>query len=178
MAPSKSSSNGGGSKAAAEKSGSGGKKGSSAAANDEWMKEATAASTATKTKEDESTNSTKKEATSTSTTATQMELHDYVWVSAAVFVLYKVLATAYDIRLTSIKEYGPVIHEYDPYFNYRATEVSNSAQETKSISVMQRQAHTINIIMLTLPHLFLNLSFLSSCFFIQIYFLVFVLERL
>jgi len=29
---------------------------------------------------------------------------------------------AYDIRLYAIKEYGRVIHEFDPYFNYRATE--------------------------------------------------------
>jgi hypothetical protein len=57
-------------------------------------------------------------------TQTQTELHDYVWLSGAALVLYKVLKTAYEIRLTSIREYGPVIHEYDPYFNYRATEVS------------------------------------------------------
>jgi hypothetical protein len=120
MAPNKSSSNGGGSKAAAAADK---KKGSAAAANDEWMKEATSTAAATKTTNDSSKNSSSSKA-STSNTATQMELHDYVWVSAAVFVLYKVLATAYDIRLTSIKEYGPVIHEYDPYFNYRATEVS------------------------------------------------------
>ena len=30
--------------------------------------------------------------------------------------------TAYDIRLHAIKEYGLVIHEFDPWFNYRATE--------------------------------------------------------
>ena len=30
---------------------------------------------------------------------------------------------AYEIRLFAIKEYGRVIHEFDPYFNYRATEV-------------------------------------------------------
>ena len=29
---------------------------------------------------------------------------------------------AYEIRLFAIKEYGRVIHEFDPYFNYRATE--------------------------------------------------------
>jgi dolichyl-diphosphooligosaccharide--protein glycosyltransferase len=29
---------------------------------------------------------------------------------------------AYDIRLHAIKEYGLVIHEFDPWFNYRATE--------------------------------------------------------
>ncbi|CAK9086051.1 unnamed protein product [Durusdinium trenchii] len=29
---------------------------------------------------------------------------------------------AYDIRLWAIKDYGPIIHEFDPWFNYRATE--------------------------------------------------------
>jgi asparagine N-glycosylation enzyme membrane subunit Stt3 len=119
MAPNKNG-NGAGSKAASDKN----KKGTStAAANDEWMKEQTTNTTPkedeTNTKESSSSNST-----TTSSTDTQNELHDYVWVAAAIFVLYKVLATAYDIRLTSIKEYGTVIHEYDPYFNYRATEVS------------------------------------------------------
>ena len=28
---------------------------------------------------------------------------------------------AYDIRLHAIKEYGLVIHEFDPWFNFRAT---------------------------------------------------------
>ena len=35
------------------------------------------------------------------------------------------LISAYHIRLHAIEEYGPVIHEFDPYFNYRATEVSD-----------------------------------------------------
>jgi asparagine N-glycosylation enzyme membrane subunit Stt3 len=38
-------------------------------------------------------------------------------------VLYFACREAYDIRLYAIKEYGPIIHEFDPYFNYRATEV-------------------------------------------------------
>ena len=29
---------------------------------------------------------------------------------------------AYDIRLYAIRNYGYVIHEFDPWFNYRATE--------------------------------------------------------
>eukprot|EP00931_Biecheleriopsis_adriatica_P098076 TRINITY_DN7198_c0_g1_i1.p1 TRINITY_DN7198_c0_g1~~TRINITY_DN7198_c0_g1_i1.p1 ORF type:complete len:878 (-),score=168.06 TRINITY_DN7198_c0_g1_i1:83-2716(-) len=37
------------------------------------------------------------------------------------FLLYFVYA-AYEIRLYPIKEYGYVIHEFDPWFNYRATE--------------------------------------------------------
>jgi len=37
-------------------------------------------------------------------------------------VLAVALPLAYDIRLYAIKEYGLVIHEFDPWFNYRATE--------------------------------------------------------
>ena len=51
------------------------------------------------------------------------ELMDYVWLSIAGYILYRVCITAYQIRLGAINEFGPVIHEFDPYFNYRATEV-------------------------------------------------------
>ena len=37
-------------------------------------------------------------------------------------VLYMCLKEAYEIRLYAINEFGRVIHEFDPYFNYRATE--------------------------------------------------------
>jgi dolichyl-diphosphooligosaccharide---protein glycosyltransferase len=37
-------------------------------------------------------------------------------------VMYYSLLQAYEIRLHSITEYGRVIHEFDPYFNYRVTE--------------------------------------------------------
>lgn len=40
----------------------------------------------------------------------------------ALQVLYRVSVEAYNIRMYAIEEYGPVIHEFDPYFNYRATE--------------------------------------------------------
>jgi dolichyl-diphosphooligosaccharide--protein glycosyltransferase len=36
--------------------------------------------------------------------------------------LYWACREAYNIRLYAINEYGRVIHEFDPYFNYRATE--------------------------------------------------------
>ena len=29
---------------------------------------------------------------------------------------------AYEIRMHAVRTYGPVIHEFDPWFNYRATE--------------------------------------------------------
>jgi len=37
-------------------------------------------------------------------------------------LLYKACVEAYNIRLNAINDYGRVIHEFDPYFNYRATE--------------------------------------------------------
>jgi dolichyl-diphosphooligosaccharide--protein glycosyltransferase len=37
-------------------------------------------------------------------------------------VMYYALNQAYQIRTLAIEEYGRVIHEFDPYFNYRATE--------------------------------------------------------
>lgn len=41
---------------------------------------------------------------------------------ACVQGLYWSCREAYNIRLYAIEEYGRVIHEFDPYFNYRATE--------------------------------------------------------
>eukprot|EP00490_Sorites_sp_Unknown_P014897 CAMPEP_0114676340 /NCGR_PEP_ID=MMETSP0191-20121206/49108_1 /TAXON_ID=126664 /ORGANISM="Sorites sp." /LENGTH=67 /DNA_ID=CAMNT_0001947181 /DNA_START=63 /DNA_END=263 /DNA_ORIENTATION=+ len=47
---------------------------------------------------------------------------------AAVIVLLQVLFllygayAAYDIRLYPIKDFGYIIHEFDPWFNYRAAE--------------------------------------------------------
>jgi len=37
-------------------------------------------------------------------------------------ILSQVLLEAYSIRTKAITEYGPIIHEFDPYFNFRATE--------------------------------------------------------
>jgi len=37
-------------------------------------------------------------------------------------ILTRILLEAYNIRTVAITEYGPVIHEFDPYFNFRATE--------------------------------------------------------
>ena len=51
-------------------------------------------------------------------------LYPLVWWSAMMYGGTVAVWTAYQIRLSSILEYGPVIHEFDPYFNYRATEVS------------------------------------------------------
>jgi len=49
-------------------------------------------------------------------------------VASAIYVvcffnlLYRACVEAYNIRLYAINEYGRVIHEFDPYFNYRAAE--------------------------------------------------------
>jgi len=44
------------------------------------------------------------------------------WLGVAGYASYYCLKMAYTIRLQAIEEFGTVIHEYDPYFNYRATE--------------------------------------------------------
>ncbi|GKY92312.1 hypothetical protein MPSEU_000202300 [Mayamaea pseudoterrestris] len=49
-------------------------------------------------------------------------LSTLIKASVALYVFYLGLSAAYKIRLVAIQEYGPVIHEFDPYFNFRATE--------------------------------------------------------
>ena len=46
-----------------------------------------------------------------------------VWLGAVVYGLGIFLSNAYAIRLQAIEEFGTVIHEFDPYFNWRATQV-------------------------------------------------------
>eukprot|EP01051_Picozoa_sp_SAG22_P037352 SAG22_NODE_18590_length_284_cov_1.383784_1_plen_83_part_01 len=43
-------------------------------------------------------------------------------VCAWAWCLYRSGEMAFDIRLYAINTYGRVIHEFDPWFNYRATE--------------------------------------------------------
>jgi hypothetical protein len=57
------------------------------------------------------------------------ELYSWAWISVAVYAIITLMYYSYDIRLTAIKEYGPVIHEFDPYFNFRATQVSESSSD-------------------------------------------------
>lgn len=45
-----------------------------------------------------------------------------VYLAGLSHVMYLALKEAFNIRLYAIQEYGRVIHEFDPYFNYRATE--------------------------------------------------------
>jgi dolichyl-diphosphooligosaccharide--protein glycosyltransferase len=39
-----------------------------------------------------------------------------------IYCLYYVLFAAYDIRMHAIRTFGLVIHEFDPWFNFRATQ--------------------------------------------------------
>jgi dolichyl-diphosphooligosaccharide--protein glycosyltransferase len=55
------------------------------------------------------------------------EIYSWAWFGVAVYAIGTLMYYSYDIRLAAIKEYGPVIHEFDPYFNFRATEVSESS---------------------------------------------------
>ena len=51
-------------------------------------------------------------------------LFGWVWAGAAVYCIAMLTRIAYRIRMGAIDEFGAVIHEFDPYFNFRATEVS------------------------------------------------------
>jgi len=55
---------------------------------------------------------------------TAIHLYDIVFYSFVILIVVNSLISAYKIRLKAIKQFGRVIHEFDPYFNYRATEVS------------------------------------------------------
>ncbi len=45
-----------------------------------------------------------------------------LYIVGCFHLLYQACVAAYRIRLYAIEEYGRVIHEFDPYFNYRAAE--------------------------------------------------------
>ena len=49
-------------------------------------------------------------------------LFSLVWIGAILYGLVFFLQNAYQIRLLAIEGYGRVIHEFDPYFNWRATQ--------------------------------------------------------
>jgi hypothetical protein len=52
-------------------------------------------------------------------------LYSYAWIGIIGYAIMTIIYNAYRIRMGAIDEFGPVIHEFDPYFNYRATEVSS-----------------------------------------------------
>ena len=45
-------------------------------------------------------------------------------ITAQLYFLLWFLWGAYEIRLYPIKDFGHIIHEFDPWFNYRAAEYS------------------------------------------------------
>ena len=65
----------------------------------------------------------KKKSSATSSSGASDSLVNLVWFGAVAYALFLFLFNAYVIRLQAIQEYGPVIHEFDPYFNWRATQV-------------------------------------------------------
>mmetsp|Transcript_7494 Transcript_7494/g.12422 ORF Transcript_7494/g.12422 Transcript_7494/m.12422 type:complete len:946 (-) Transcript_7494:60-2897(-) len=64
----------------------------------------------------------KKKSAATSSSGASDSLLNMVWFGAVAYALFLFLVNAYVIRLQAIEEYGPVIHEFDPYFNWRATQ--------------------------------------------------------
>lgn len=50
-------------------------------------------------------------------------LINLVWFGAVLYGIKHFLHQAYIIRIQAIEEFGAVIHEFDPYFNWRATQV-------------------------------------------------------
>jgi len=50
------------------------------------------------------------------------EIKSFLWLSLVSFGVYSFAWKAYNLRLFAIKEFGPIIHEFDPYFNWRATQ--------------------------------------------------------
>lgn len=54
-----------------------------------------------------------------------------IWGALVLYAAYIALKMAYQIRMGAIELFGPVIHEFDPYFNYRATEVRHGRNYTK-----------------------------------------------
>jgi dolichyl-diphosphooligosaccharide--protein glycosyltransferase len=57
------------------------------------------------------------------TTPPSNPLVGWVWLGIATYLVAVMVKIAYRIRMGAIDEFGAVIHEFDPYFNFRATEV-------------------------------------------------------
>jgi dolichyl-diphosphooligosaccharide---protein glycosyltransferase len=72
--------------------------------------------------------------TTTSSSAAPSKVFGFLWTALASYGVYLVCKIAYRIRLRAIEDYGPVIHEFDPYFNYRATEVRCKKQLCHQLS--------------------------------------------
>jgi asparagine N-glycosylation enzyme membrane subunit Stt3 len=59
---------------------------------------------------------------------------------ARLLLLLWILERAYEIRTYAIRDYGPVIHEFDPWFNYRATQYLEKEGWTKFFSWFDYQS--------------------------------------
>ena len=68
-------------------------------------------------------------------------LVNLVWVGAVLYGIGVFLSNAYKIRLQAIEEFGPVIHEFDPYFNWRATQVRYVFVDGVCFVFMERLYH-------------------------------------
>ena len=66
---------------------------------------------------------TAKSASSSSNSLSSDYLINLVWFGAVLYGIKHFLHQAYIIRIQAIEEFGAVIHEFDPYFNWRATQV-------------------------------------------------------
>lgn len=64
---------------------------------------------------------TKKSSSSSARQQPSDYLFSLVWMGAVLYGLLFFLRNAFQIRLLAIEGYGRVIHEFDPYFNWRAT---------------------------------------------------------
>mmetsp|Transcript_37575 Transcript_37575/g.45894 ORF Transcript_37575/g.45894 Transcript_37575/m.45894 type:complete len:973 (-) Transcript_37575:47-2965(-) len=49
-------------------------------------------------------------------------IYNLVWLGLVAYGISFASYWAYHVRLLAIEEFGPIIHEFDPYFNFRATE--------------------------------------------------------
>ncbi len=61
---------------------------------------------------------------SKSASSTNSFLFEWCFLGVAAYAVGMIAYWAWKIRMQAIEEYGAVIHEFDPWFNYRATEVS------------------------------------------------------
>jgi hypothetical protein len=49
-----------------------------------------------------------------------------------VVLMMAILVGSYKIRLLAVQNYGPVIHEFDPWFNYRAVSSAHASHDPSS----------------------------------------------
>lgn len=77
-------------------------------------------------------------AAATTTKAVVYGTLSVVYVAFLVNLLIQILRKAMDIRMHAINDYGRIIHEFDPYFNFRATEVRVVIVVIVIISLVER----------------------------------------